>query len=446
MRRLLAHRDARIYISGQSLSVVGDSALWLAMAIWVKLLTGSNSAAGLTFLAFVCGCLTAPVSGVVVDRLRRRPLLITANLATAVLVCLLLAVSGRGQVWLIYLVMFWYGASNTLITAAQTSLLPALVPGDLLGDANSLLQMASQGLRLISPLLGAGLLAWVGARPVILLDAATFGVAAGSVLMLRLREPRPAREPAHWRSEFSAGLRYVLVSPALRQPLVACVIAVSVFGFFETIPFAIVAKGLHRTPEFLGVLTSLQGVGGLIGGVLAGPAMRRTSERALIAGGLAACAAAALLLITASLPLVLAASATLGVCIVWINVGAVTLIQRRTPAPLVGRVDAAINMAITVPQAASIALGAALIAAVSYRVLLLAMAVVIGLSALYLAGRRDPERPGELAAQRRLAGPGEPAGQRRMARPGEPAGRADPAAPEPARQPERAGPLSGTQS
>ena len=165
MRRLFSHRDARIYIAGQSLSVVGDSALWLAMGIWVKILTGSNSAAGLTFFAFVCGFLAAPVSGMIVDRVRRRPLLIAANLGGAALVCALLLVHGRGQVWLIYAVMFGYGAVNSLITSAQTALLPALVPGDLLGDANSVLQMASQGLRLITPLLGAGLLAWVGARP-----------------------------------------------------------------------------------------------------------------------------------------------------------------------------------------------------------------------------------------------------------------------------------------
>ena len=62
MRRLLAHRDARIYIAVQSLSVIGDSALWLAMGIWVKILTGSNSAAGLTFFAFVCGALAAPAA------------------------------------------------------------------------------------------------------------------------------------------------------------------------------------------------------------------------------------------------------------------------------------------------------------------------------------------------------------------------------------------------
>jgi MFS family permease len=391
MRRLISHRDARIYIAGQSFSVIGDSALWLAMGIWVKILTGSNSAAGLTFFAFICGCMTAPLSGVIVDRLRRRPLLIAANLGGAALVCLLLPAAGRGQVWLIYAVMFGYGAANGLITAAQTALLTDLVPGDLLGEANSALQMASAGLRLITPLLGAGLLAWAGARPVILLDAGTFVVAAGAMLALGLRESRPEREHPRWRAEFAAGVRHIADTPALRRPLIACLIAVSAFGFFETVPFAVVGQGLHRSPEFLGVLNSMQGAGALAGGALAAPLMRRTSERALMAGGLAVCAAATLLLITRSLPLVLTAMAGIGLCVVWINVGAVTLIQRRTPGPLLGRVDSALEFAVVVPQAASIALGAALIAAVNYRIMLLAMAAVIGFSAVYLAIRREPD-------------------------------------------------------
>jgi MFS family permease len=391
MRRLLTHRDARTYIAGQSLSVIGDSALWLAMAIWVKILTGSNSDAGLTFFPFICGCMTAPVSGLIVDRVRRRPLLIAANLGSAALVCALLLVHSRGQVWLIYIVMFGYGVANSLITSAQTALLPELVPGELLGEANSALQVASQGLRVVTPLLGAGLLAWVGATPVILLDAGTFVVATLTVLALRLREPRRARTAAHWRAEFSAGIRYAVATPALRRPMVACLIAVSVLGFFETVPFAVVGQGLHRRPEFLGVLVSLQGVGALAGGVLAAPVMRRTSERALIAGGLAMCAAGSLLLITASLPLVLVAGAALGVCLVWVNVGAVTLIQRRTPGALLGRVDAALEFTIVVPQAASIALGAALIAVVNYRILLLAMAAVIAFSAGYLARRPEQD-------------------------------------------------------
>ena len=93
----------------------------------------------------------------------------------------------------------------------------------------------------------------------------------------------------------------------------------------------------------------------------------------------------------------LVASAGLGLSLVWINVGAITLIQRRVPSALVGRVDAALEFAITVPQAVSIAAGAALIAIVSYRVLSLAMAVVIAFSAAYLASRREPE-PGQTTA------------------------------------------------
>jgi MFS family permease len=400
MRALLADRDARLYLGGQALSTIGDSALWLAMGIWVKILTGSSSAAGLVFFAFSCGILLAPVTGLVADRVRRRPLLIAANLGAAAGVCCLLVVHGRGQVWLIYPIMFGYGALNSLITSAQTALLAVMLPADLLGEANSVLQMAAMGLRVISPLLGAGLLAWAGPVPVVLLDAGTFVVAAGAVAALRLREPAPAPSAAHWRAEVTAGIRYVSRTPALRRLLVTGVIALLVFGFFETVPYSLVSQGLHRPPTFLGLLEAVLGAGALIGGVLAAPVMRRTSERTLLALALLIAAAACLLLIPSTLPVVMAAMGLLGLAIVWFNVAAITLVQRRTPAELLGRVDAALTIAITMPQTVSIALGAALVAVVDYRLLLAVMAVVIVISAVYLAAERGgakdaagPEKP-----------------------------------------------------
>jgi hypothetical protein len=63
----------------------------------------------------------------VADRLRRRPLLVAANLAAGAGVCALLLVHGASQIWLIYLVMFGYGAASSLITSAQTALLAALM-------------------------------------------------------------------------------------------------------------------------------------------------------------------------------------------------------------------------------------------------------------------------------------------------------------------------------
>ena len=393
MRRLFAHRDARLFLSGQALSTIGDNALWLAMAIWVKILTGSNSQAGLVFLAFTSGILLSPVTGLVADRLRRRPLLVATNLAAAAGVCALLLVSGPGQIWLIYLVMFGYGVANTLIASAQTALLAVLLPADLLGEANSVLELAAQGFRLITPLVGAGLLAWVGPAPVIGLDAGTFLAAAGLTAALRIREPAPAPATGHWRAELTAGISHIARTAALRRLLISGVIALLVFGFFETVPFAVTGQGLHRAPVFLGVLEAVMGAGAVAGGVLAAPVMRRIGERALVALALAGCAGACLLLMPGSLPVVLAGMALLGLSIVWVNVGAITLIQRRTPAPLLGRVDAALMTAITIPQVVSIALGAALIAIVDYRILLVAMAVVTVAAALYLVGRPDPAYP-----------------------------------------------------
>ena len=395
MRKLFRHRNARIYLIGQALSLVGDNSLWLAMAIFVKIITGSNSAAGLTFLAYICGLLLAPVGGLVADRVRRRPLLIAANLATGAMVCALLLVHGRSQVWLIYLVMFGYGAAGGLIGAAQTALLAVMLPKDLLGEANSLLVSASVGLRVATPLIGAGLLAWAGARPVILLDAATFLGASLAVLAVRLREPRPEPSGDRWHAELVAGLRYIGRTTALRRLVISATGALLVYGFFRVVPFAVVAQGLHRSPPFLGVLQSVLGAGAVVGGLLAARIMRRTSERILVGIAMTAGALGCLLLMSSWLAVVLPAMLLVGACVVWIDVALFTLIQRQTPQQLLGRVDAAMTMVGMIPQAISIAIGAALVAVLSYRVLLVIMAGGFLASAVQMLARADPSPEAE---------------------------------------------------
>src|SRR3954463_10215902 len=104
MRSLFAHRDARLLLLGQTLSYFGDRALYLVLGIWVKSLTGSNAAAGLVFFVLALPSIFAPLAGLLVDRVRRRPLMIAVDLAVGAAVLLLLFVHDRGDVWLIYLV------------------------------------------------------------------------------------------------------------------------------------------------------------------------------------------------------------------------------------------------------------------------------------------------------------------------------------------------------
>jgi MFS family permease len=415
MRRLLAIRDTRIYLIGQAFSLLGDSALWLAMGIWVKTMTGSNGAAGLVFFFFTAPTLLAPVSGLIVDRVRRRPLLMATNACTGGVVLLLLLVHGPGQIWLVYLVMALYGLAYTLLGSGQSALLTVLVPGDLLPDANGALRTVQEALRLIAPLAGAGLFILVGAHVVAIMDAATFGVPVLCLALLRLREPRPRPSGERWRAEVLAGFRYLAATPVLRQLVIAGACMLTVFGFSETIVFAIVGQGLHRPPAFVGILIAVQGAGAVLGGPTAAPLIRRIGESWLVGVAMLVAAIGAALCIPPLLPVVITGVVLLGMAIPWLVVGFMTLLQRRTPAELQGRAYAAADALVTTPQTISIALGAALIGVAGYRTLLVVMAVVTVGAAGYLLSRPE-QRRGAVTEPARVKSP---PGQRSSA-PGNP--------------------------
>ena len=135
--------------------------------------------------------LLAPLAGVVIDRFRRRTVMIVTDLATAAVVLLLLLVDGREDLWLLYVVAFLYGASLVAFSSARSALLPAMVDEELLGQANGSLGTGREALRLVAPLAGAALYAGFGGPAVAILDAATFLVSAAALLALRVDEPAP---------------------------------------------------------------------------------------------------------------------------------------------------------------------------------------------------------------------------------------------------------------
>jgi MFS family permease len=399
VRALLADRNGRRYVIGQLLSVFGDTAMWLAAAIWVKTLTGSNAAAGLTFFAFGAPSVLAPAAGLLVDRVKKRPLLVTTDLVLGAAVLLLLLVHRRDQVWLIYVVMVLYGLAYGVLGSGESALLREMLPEELLGNANGLLQTIRQGIRLVGPIAGAGLFAWRGGGAVAVVDACTFLIAGAATLSLHVTEVQPVRSEHHWFDEVTAGVRHTWRMPVLRQILIACLLIIVPFGFYETIAFAIVGSGLHKPPTFLGILATAQGVGAIGGGLTAAVIMRRTNEGALFAFACLLFAAASLLLTLQWLPGVIAGTLVVGACLPWILVALYTLVQRRTPIALQGRVYSAFDTLIGVPQTVSIATGAGLIALVDYRLLLMFAALMGVIAALYLLSRDEQrQRPPDTAA------------------------------------------------
>ena len=384
MRALLSSRDARVYLTGQTFSLFGDTSMFLALGIWTKELTHSNADAGLAFFFGILASLFAPLAGLVVDRVRRRPTLITVNFISAVGVLLLLFVHSASDLWIIYATMFLYGFAGNFIGAAQSAFLTILLEPEQLGDANAFLRTVREGLRLVAPLAGAGLFVLVGGHWIAVLDSATFVIAGFSVLALHVREEKPVRAPSHFFDEIMGGFRHVNRTPVLRRMVIALALALAVVGFAETAIFAIAANELHRSPSFIGVLMSTMGVGAIVGGPISPMLMRRLGERWVSGLGLFLVAVGSLLYEGGSLIPVLAGSVVFGFALPPLLVGAYTLLQLRTPAELQGRAFSAFDLIASVPQAISIAVGAALIGVLGYHGEMTCIAIVVAFATLIL--------------------------------------------------------------
>jgi MFS family permease len=388
MRRLLGIRNVRIFVAGWTASVFGDWAMFIVLGVWTKDLTGSNSAAGLVFFALALPSLFSPLAGLVVDRLPRRPLLMWTYAAEAVVVLSLLFVHDRGDVWIIYAVTVFYGAAGTFAASARSALLTVMVPKELLGESNGVLQTLREGLRLIAPLVGALIYSSVGGGAVAILDSASFVAVVVALALIRLEEPRFEREEHHFVTELLAGVRHVFATLPFRQIVLATGACLLVVGFSETLIFAVLDQGLHRPASFFGVLSSLQGVGAIAGGVTAARTMRRIGDVKLVGLGMGLFAVGELSFVSHNLPLVLAGIAVAGAGIAWLIVGYITAIQVRTPLRLQGRVLSASDTLVNTPQTISIALGALLTTLIDYRILVVVMAVVTAAAGSFLLSRR----------------------------------------------------------
>ena len=155
-------RNARLYLTGLGVSLLGDSALSLVAGIWVKQLTGSSALAGLTQACIYAPSLLGPLAGFLADRVSRQRLIVAVDLCAAVLVASLVLVPGVAGWWLILVVMLGYSAALVLTEPAETALFTLMLPLPLRRRVNGLrLGMQETG-RLVSPLVGAGLFVVAG--------------------------------------------------------------------------------------------------------------------------------------------------------------------------------------------------------------------------------------------------------------------------------------------
>jgi MFS family permease len=212
------------------------------------------------------------VAGVLVDRSRRRPLLVTTDLVRGVLLFAvpLLALTHHLSLLVLMAFMVVFGLMSLVNDAASQSFVPRLVPGHLLTPANARLDQSDAVAQTSGPAVAGGLVSLLTAPWAVLVDAASYLVSG--LLLLRLPVIEPASRPLSVRgirAEAAEGLRWVYRHRTLGP------YALSTHGWFlcnavagaVLPPFAL--RTLHLSALGFGLILAVGGIGGLLGALAA---------------------------------------------------------------------------------------------------------------------------------------------------------------------------------
>jgi MFS family permease len=191
----LASRGLRLLAAGQFTSTVGDYCYAVALP-WLVL----SSHGGAILLGAVLACyglprtVLIPAGGLLTDRIGARTIMLAADAARCGLVIVLVVLAGRHVVSLASLgpVAALLGAGEGLFIPASFSITPSLVEPEHLAAGNAVNSAAVQAGSVAGPVLGGLLVAVAGSAPAFAVDAASFGVSALSLALIR---PRPSATP-----------------------------------------------------------------------------------------------------------------------------------------------------------------------------------------------------------------------------------------------------------
>jgi MFS family permease len=277
---LWRHREFLKYWTASAVSDVGSQITALALPL-IGALTLAATPWQMGVLAAAGGApilLVGLFAGVWVDRLRRRPVLIAADVARALLLLAIPAASVVGllTIELLFVVALLVGALNVFFDIAHLAFLPALVTREHLVDGNAKLEVTAAGAQAVGPSVGGALIGVLGAPFAVLLDAVSFLLSGWLIARVRVTEPPPARatRAGVW-TEIRAGLHVVRVQPLLHALIAASATTVFFGRMFNAVYVLYMTRDLGLGPFGVGMVLATGGLGSLAGAMVARPLTRR---------------------------------------------------------------------------------------------------------------------------------------------------------------------------
>ena len=358
---LLRHPDFLRFWTAQTVSQLGSQVSILAIPlVAISFLDSSPAEVALLstmeFLPFVFFALPA---GVWIDRLRRRPILIGADVARALLLATIPAawVVGVLTIWQLYAVAFLVGVFTVFFDVAYQAYLPSLVERDRILDGNGKLETSRSVAQTAGPAIAGWLIGILTAPIAIVANSVSFVVSGVFLVAIRRPEPTPAaRGEALARSglrhEIAAGVRYVIANPYLR----AIALSMSWANFFGQVVFSLffvyAVRELGLEAGALGLILGIGNIGLIAGALTASRVAGRVGLGPAIVLSILVAGAATLLIplapASAPAPFLIAQGLLFGWAVLVFNVNQVSYRQAITPEHLQGRMNATMKFIATV--------------------------------------------------------------------------------------------------
>jgi predicted MFS family arabinose efflux permease len=356
---LLRHPDFLKLWTGETVSVFGNMVGGSALAFTAVLVLHANALE----IGFIGAAHLVPdvflglFAGVWVDRLRKRPLMIIADVGRfAALVTIPIAYAFDAlTIGQLFVVSFVTGTFEILFDVSYQAYLPTLVEKDNILEGNS--KMAASAA--VAEVGGFGISGWmvqVLTAPIaILVDAISFLASAAALIVIRKPEPtpRPAENREGVRQEIIEGSRTIARNPILRSTLIAHDISGFAFRMYGAVFLLYTAGELGFDPGVLGMTWAVGGAASLIGATFAGRAAARLGLGPALMVGLSSMGVAMLLIPAAhdasiyALMMMIGAQFGDGLYMIW-QVNHQTLKQSITAPELLGRVSSGFRVSNTV--------------------------------------------------------------------------------------------------
>jgi predicted MFS family arabinose efflux permease len=390
-RALFAEGQFRALFAAQAISLVGDQLARVAIASLVYKQTGSAFLTALIYaVTYVPWLVGGPLLGGLADRFPRRTVMLTCQLTSAVLVALM-AVPGIPLLGLAVLLFVVILAESPFLSA-RASLLVDVLPDDRYVLASAMNQLTIQAAQVTGFAAGGALVRLIGAQDALLVDAATFVVAAGLV-RFGVRVHRAVASVVQLGNSWErmkVGAKVVFGDPRLRG-----LVLLGWLAAFWVVPEGLAAPYVKGDSTAIGLMLAAQPIGSVVGGLVLSRLVRPATRLELM-GWLAVLSCLPLLFFvtTPSLPVAVGLLILSGIGTAY-NLPANAAFMQALPAERRGQAFGLVSAGLVAGQGISIAVAGAAAEATSPGIVICVAGAlgVAGALALSGAGRRFLSSP-----------------------------------------------------